>query len=59
MGVQPGKEEWVDVPDTLVIGEDTTYFSGLTDTTLNITNVTFAMNDYRFRIVATPSFVWS
>ena len=52
-----GKEEWVDVTDTLVIGEDTTYFSGLTDTTLNITNVTFAMNDYRFRIVAsTPSF---
>ena len=52
-----GKNEWVDVPDTLVAGEDTTFFSGLTDTTLNITNVTFAMNDYQFRIVAsTPSF---
>ena len=55
-----GKNEWVDVPDTLVAGEDTTFFSGLTDTTLNITNVTFAMNDYQFRIVASTFIqVWS
>ena len=43
--------------DTLVIGQDTSYFSGKTDTTLNITNVTFAMGEYQYRLVAsTPSF---
>ena len=48
---------WNSVVDTLVIGQDTSYFSGKTDTTLNITNVTFAMGDYQYRLVAsTPSF---
>ena len=48
---------WNSVVDTLVIGQDTSYFSGKTDTTLNITNVTFAMGEYQYRLVAsTPSF---
>ena len=43
--------------DTVISGADTTLYTGITDTTLNITNVTFAMNDYQYRIVAsTPSF---
>jgi len=52
-----GDDNWIDVVDTLVVGQDTTYFSGKIDTTLNITNVTFAMNEYQFRLVAsTPSY---
>ena len=48
---------WTDVVDTVIAGADTTLYTGITDTTLNITNVTFAMNDYQYRIVAsTPSF---
>ena len=48
---------WTDVVDTVISGADTTLYTGITDTTLNITNVTFAMNDYQYRIVAsTPSF---
>ena len=48
---------WSDVIDTVVVGSDSTFFSGLNTTTLNIENVTYEMHDYQVRLVAsTPSF---
>ena len=48
---------WADVPDTLVINNDTSYHTGANDTTLEVTNVTFDMANYSYRLVAsTPSY---
>ena len=49
---------WIDISsDTVIVGTDTTYYSGRTDSVLTVTNVTFAMANYAYRIVAsTPSF---
>ena len=48
---------WADVPDTLVVNNDTSYHTGANDTTLEVTNVTFDMANYSYRLVAsTPSY---
>ena len=48
---------WSDVIDTVVVGSDSTFFTGLNTTILNIENVTYEMHDYQVRLVAsTPSF---
>ena len=42
---------WTDLSsDTVIVGTDTTYYSGRTDSVLTVTNVTFAMANYAYRI---------
>ncbi len=54
-----GGSTWTDIlKDTVVVGNDTTIYSGITDTTLVVYNVKYEMHDYQYRIVAsTPSYV--